>query len=208
MASSAVYRIPLSDRLASAHFTLEERVFSGVLAVIHFCIMLAAALIIFLFCKSKRLRNVSTTLVLDLAIAVRCDNDRFRVEQLKLIKFVRIQDFFVGLTTFPLLIAITSAHHGFPLGVFGCEFTAVTNVLFYGTSIISLVWIALERYLAVAQRQMGPRLCAALIAGTWLSLVLLAFVPYFYGRRIYRLMPGQLYCGGKKHQGFMLHDMI
>ena len=113
-----------------------------------------------------------------------------------------VSDFLACLTTWPLylseeMIKSTESLLQAPLATLGCKVGKYFRILSYTVSILSLVLIAVERFIATVfplkATLITPKVRATLLFATWL-IPIAYFIPFFYYSRL-EVVGSDILCG-------------
>ncbi|XP_019300365.2 melanopsin [Panthera pardus] len=147
---------PTVDVPDHAHYTL-----GTVILLVGLTGILGNLMVIYTFCRSRGLRTPANMFIINLAVS----------------------DFFMSFTQAPVFFA-SSLHKRWLFGEAGCEFYAFCGALFGITSMITLMAIALDRYLVITHPLatigvVSKRRAALVLLGVWLYALAWSLPPFF-----------------------------
>ncbi|XP_036593160.1 melanopsin [Trichosurus vulpecula] len=147
---------PTADVPDHAHYTI-----GATILVVGFTGVLGNLLVIYTFCRSRSLRTPANMFVINLAIS----------------------DFFMSFTQAPVFFA-SSLYKRWIFGEKGCEFYAFCGALFGITSMITLMVIALDRYLVITRPLasigvISKKKTGLILLGVWLYSLAWSLPPFF-----------------------------
>ncbi|XP_033617640.1 melanopsin [Fukomys damarensis] len=156
--TQAVVRVPFptADVPAHAHYTL-----GAVILLVGLTGMLGNLTVIYTFCRSRGLQTPANMFIINLAVS----------------------DFLMCFTQAPVFFT-SSLYKRWLFGEAGCEFYAFCGALFGITSMITLMAIALDRYLVITRPLVtiglaSKRQAALVLLGIWLYALAWSLPPFF-----------------------------
>ncbi|XP_042546269.1 melanopsin [Dipodomys spectabilis] len=147
---------PTVDVPDHAHYTL-----GTVILLVGLTGMLGNLTVIYTFCRTRGLRTPANMFIINLAVS----------------------DFLMSFTQAPVFFA-SSLHKQWLFGEAGCEFYAFCGALFGITSMITLMAIALDRYLVITRPLAtigvtSKRRTAFVLLGVWVYALAWSLPPFF-----------------------------
>ncbi|XP_076980562.1 melanopsin [Tamandua tetradactyla] len=147
---------PTVDVPSHAHYTL-----GTVILLVGLTGMLGNLTVIYTFCRSRSLRTPANMFIINLAVS----------------------DLFMSVTQAPIFFT-SSLYKQWIFGETGCEFYAFCGALFGITSMITLMAISLDRYLAITHPlatvgMVSKRRAALVLLGVWLYALAWSLPPFF-----------------------------
>ncbi|XP_061787954.1 melanopsin-A-like [Nerophis lumbriciformis] len=151
-----IYPFPTVDVPAHAHYTI-----GVVILAVGITGILGNFLVIYVFCRSRSLRTPSNIFIINLAVT----------------------DFFMCVTQTPVFF-ITSMHKRWIFGVKGCELYAFCGALFGICSMITLMVIAVDRYVVITRPlaslgAMSRRKALSIVTAAWIYSMGWSLPPFF-----------------------------
>ncbi|XP_045882086.1 melanopsin isoform X1 [Meles meles] len=158
---------PTVDVPDHAHYTL-----GTVILLVGLTGMLGNLMVIYTFCRSTSLQ-----------LPTLCRTRGLRTPSNMFIINLAVSDFFMSFTQAPVFF-ISSLHKRWFFGEAGCEFYAFCGAVFGITSMITLMAIALDRYLVIthplaAIGVVSKRRAALVLVGVWLYALAWSLPPFF-----------------------------
>ena len=108
-----------------------------------------------------------------------------------------LADFLNGATTFPLMVAAV-IHGEWPFTQAVCSFQGSLTIIFCTASILTLAFVAIDRYFAIVNklkyvRKVTPTFLTICVTYSWLEPICLAIMPNV-GWSHYEYIPGEYLC--------------
>ncbi|KAM4636578.1 melanopsin [Discoglossus pictus] len=147
---------PTADVPDHVHYTI-----GAIILAVGITGMLGNFLVIYAFSRSRSLRSPANMFIINLAIT----------------------DFMMSVTQAPVFFA-TSLHKRWIFGEKGCELYAFCGALFGITSMITLMVIAVDRYLVITRPlasigKMSKKRAVLILSGVWLYSLAWSLPPFF-----------------------------